>query len=307
MWTDLFSREPKPFHEGVLPERDGHSIYYYQYGNPNGIPVLSFHGGPGGSSRPKYAKLFDLKKYHFIQFDQRGCGRSFCVDATDHNETSFLIADALHLLKHLNINEPIIVHGVSWGSTLALLFAEAQPKMVQKIVVSSVFLARPSDVAWVNSESERFYPDIWDTMREKLHTNDVLRESFRLMFSRKIEENLKAISYWGSYEHMLGELNPSFTEIAEIAPQDLVSARVAFHYAENDYFLSSNQILHNAGKIKDIPTLIVHNRMDFCCTVKQAWELHKALPQSQIHILGGYGHSSPQLLKEVKKQLKTFL
>lgn len=307
MWFNLFNCEPKPFHEGFLPERDGHSVYYYQYGNPHGIPVLSFHGGPGSSSRPKYAKLFDLNKYHFLQFDQRGCGHSACADALAHNETSFLLADAMHLLAHLHIDTPVIVHGVSWGATMALLFAEAQPKMVQKIVLSSVFLARSEDTAWVNHDSERFYPDLWDKMRQKLNSNDVLRESYRLMFARQIKDNLMALSYWGSYEYMLGQLQPEFKELSEVSPQELVSARVCFHYAMHDYFLSSNQILRNADKIRHIPTLIVHNRMDFCCPVKQAWDLHKALPQSSLTILGGYQHSSPEILREVKKQLKKFL
>lgn len=307
MWFDLFKYFPQPFNERYMPEYDGHAIYYYEYGNPNGIPVLSFHGGPGGSSRPKYAKLFDLKKYHFIQFDQRGCGKSQCVDVLDKNETIKTLEDAIRLLKQLNIRSPIIVHGTSWGATLALLFAEAHPQMVQKIVLSSVFLARPYDVNWVNSESERFYPDLWETMRQELHSDNIIKESYRLMFSKKIEDNLKALSYWGSYEHMLGQLLPRFTTLTEALPQDLISARIAFHYAKNDYFISNNQILQNAGKIKDIPTLIVHNRMDFCCPVKQAWDISQALPNSKLIILDGHGHSSPKLLNELKKQLKNFL
>ena len=194
MWLNLFHRFPQTFNEGFLPVCDGHSIYYYEYGNPKGIPVLSFHGGPGGSSRPKYAKLFDLKKYHFIQFDQRGCGKSQCSDALECNETMMTLADALHLTEYLNINSPIIVHGTSWGATLALLFAEAHPEMVQKIVLSSVFLARPYDTAWVTKESERFYPDLWHTMRKELHSNDVITQAHRLMFSKRIEDNLKALA-----------------------------------------------------------------------------------------------------------------
>ena len=126
MWN-IFNIMPKPFDCGFMDTQDGHKIFYFQYGNPNGIPVLSFHGGPGGSSKPKYAKLFDLKKYRFIQFDQRGCGKSEFVELLENNNTQALILDAANLLKHLKIEQQVIAHGASWGSTMALLFAESYP------------------------------------------------------------------------------------------------------------------------------------------------------------------------------------
>lgn len=304
MFANLFNRMPKPFDEGYLPEVDGHRVYYYQYGNPVGIPVLSFHGGPGGSSRPKYAKLFDLKKYRFLQFDQRGCGQSQANDLLYRNDTQHLLQDAMHLLAHLHIDTPIIVQGTSWGSTMALLFAEAYPKIVQQIVVSSVFLARTEDFMWVNADSERFYPDMWDEMRRVYKHQNFFSTHKKLLFSKKEADNLFAMTYWRSYEHMLGQLEPRFERQTELNESALTCARIAFHYDENRYFLSDNQILRNADKIKHIPALIAHNRMDFCCTVKQAWELHKALPKSQLQILGGYGHSSPALLKAVKKMIR---
>lgn len=305
MWFNLFM--PKPFNEGFLSHSDGHEVYYVQYGNPHGIPVLSFHGGPGGSSRPKYAKLFDLKKYRFIQFDQRGCGQSKCTDLLENNNTQAVIKDAMRLLKHLNINEQIIVHGASWGSTMALLFAETYPHAVKKIAVSSVFLARPVDADWVRRDSERFYPDLWDEMRKHTRHRDVYDGYYRLLFSPRLKDNLTALSYLGSYEHKLGEINPKFTALSELDENLLKMSKIYFYYDKNNFFMHPNQILKNAAKIKNIPTLILHNRMDFCCPVIQAWELHKALPKSKLTILAEYGHSSPQLLKEVKKQLKEFL
>lgn len=307
MWFNIFNLAPKPFDEGFLPSEDGHEVYYVQYGNPRGKPVLSFHGGPGGSSRPKYAKLFDLKKYRFIQFDQRGCGLSKFTDLLENNNTQALIADSMRLLKHLNIEEKVIVHGCSWGSTMALLFAETYPQAVSKISVSSVFLARPIDADWVRRDSERFYPDLWDEMRKHTKHRDLYDGYYRLLFSPRIKDNLKALSYLGSYERKLGQINPKFTELEELDEAFLQMSKIYFHYDRNNFFLHPNYILKNAAKIKNIPTLILHNRMDFCCPVIQAWELHKALPKSKLTIVAEYGHSSPPLMKEVKKQLKEFL
>lgn len=307
MWWNFFKREPKPFSEGYLPENDGHIIYYRQFGNPSGLPVLSFHGGPGGSSRPKYAKLFDKNKYRFIQFDQRGCGNSTAENFLKNNNTEATLNDALRLLEHLNISQPIIVHGASWGSTLALLFAEAYPQKISKIIVSSVFLARPYDISWVNSESERFYPDLWAEMRQKVHRKDIYPVYRRLLFSKNYQDNLKALTYLGSYEYMLGRLKPQFKQPETLDMAELNAARIAFYYEEHKYFLSSNQIIQHAGKIKNIPTLIVHNRLDFCCPVKQAWDLHQALPKSRLIINAGSGHSTPRLFEATKQAVFNFL
>ncbi|MBR1600527.1 MAG: hypothetical protein IJ677_03005, partial [Alphaproteobacteria bacterium] len=128
-----------------------------------------------------------------------------------------------------------------------------------------------------------------------------------LLFSPRIKDNLTALSYLGSYEYKLGQLNPQFTALTELGEDFLRASRIYFHYDRNGFFIEANQILKNAPKIKHIPTLILHNRMDFCCPVKQAWDLHKALPKSKLTILPESGHSTPKLLKEVKKQLTEFL
>ena len=306
MFFNLFNFMPKPYNDGFLDVGNGHEIYYLQYGNPQGVPVLSFHGGPGGASRPKYAKLFDLKKYRFIQFDQRGCGQSKFTDLLEHNDTPSLISDAARLLEHLGIEEQIIVHGASWGSTMALLFAESYPEKVKKIAVSSVFLARPVDADWVRRDSERFYPDLWEEIRKHTKNKDVYEGYYRLLLSPRQKDNLTALSYLGSYEYKLGQLNPHFTQAEEIDEFVLQMNRVYFHYDRNGFFIGANQILKNTDRIRKIPTLIVHNRMDFCCPVKQAWDLHKHLPKSKLTIMPDYGHSNPRLLKEFRKQLKDF-
>lgn len=307
MFWNIFNREPQPFLEAFLPPEDGHTIYYRAFGNPKGLPVLSFHGGPGGSSRPKYARLFDKKRYCFIQFDQRGCGQSSAHDSLFHNHTEALLGDAYRVLQALNITQKVILHGASWGSTLALLFAEKYPQLIDKIIVSSVFLARPYDAAWVSRDSERFYPDLWDKMRAEVKNDDIYPAYRRLLFSNKPKENLKALSYLGSYEYMLGQLAPQFEPQTELNEADLRAARIAFYYEQNKYFLNDNQILARIEKIKRVPTLIVHNRMDFCCPPQQAWALHKAMPRSRLVLNADYGHSTPVLFKLVQKEVKQFL
>jgi proline iminopeptidase len=196
---------------------------------------------------------------------------------------------------------------MSWGSTLALLFAEKYPQSVQKIIVTSVFLARPYDTAWVSRESERFYPDLWEQMRTQVQNDDIYPAYRRLLFSNKPKENLKALNYLGQYEYMLGQLSPKFEIPAELVEADLKSARIAFYYEQNKYFLSDNQILTRIEKLKRLPTLIVQNRMDFCCPPQQAWELHKAMPNSKLVLNAGYGHSTQILFKLIKKEIKRFL
>lgn len=307
MFWNIFKCEPKPYWEDFLQTADGHQVYYRAFGNQNGIPVLSFHGGPGGSSRPKYARLFAKKQFNFIQFDQRGCGQSTAADIWRNNNTAATLDDAHAILQKLNIKQPIIVQGVSWGSTLALLFAEKFPELVQKIIVSSVFLARECDYMWVKRDSERFYPDLWAQMRTQAHRRDIFPTYEKLLFSKKETDDLKALTYFGSYEFMLGQLAPQFQMPSELNPKALNAARIAYHYDKNQYFLRENQILAQIGKIKHIPTLIVHNRMDFCCPVKQAWDLHQVLPQSKLIIAPEAGHATPKLFKAVREAIKKFL
>ena len=303
----IFKRRIKPYAEGLLSESDGHKIAYYQYGNPKGKPVLYFHGGPGGAAKSKYAKLFDLKKYRFIAFDQRGCGNSVYQDLLEENTSYNTISDAKNLLKHLNIEEPVIVYGCSWGSTLALLFAEKYPKSVSTLILNAVFLARKYDYSWISVESERFYPDLWEIMRSKVKQNDVLTEYRKLLFSKRKNENLKALKYVGSYEYLLGTLDPKFPKLTTVEEKELNSARIYFYYEKNRYFMKENQILQNIAKIKKLKCLILHNRLDFCCPVKQAWDLHKAMPKSKIKIVPDSGHISSKLFKMTAKEITSFL
>ena len=303
MFFGLFSREPKPYDAGRLDVGDGHSISYYQYGNPRGRVAISFHGGPGGSAKLKYAANFDMKKFRVILFDQRGCGKSKYKDLTYKNTTQDTLRDAERLLDHLGARGKITVAGGSFGSTLALLFAQKNPARVERIVVNSIFLARSRDfTGWISGDAKRFYPDIIESL-EKISDGKPLAKYFAgLLFSGRRKSELEALEYYGCLEENLGKLEPGF----KLPPKDKIEAelkalKIFIHYETNNMFIKENQILNDAKKIARIPTLIAHNRLDMICPFEQAWELHKALPKSKLAIVPDYGHGSKLQTKELKK------
>ena len=302
MFFGLFKREPKPFNEGFLPPKDGHEIYFAEYGNPRGEPVLCFHGGPGGCSGVGYTHAFDLKKYRVILHDQRGCGRSVYQDRFYKNTTPDLISDAKRLLAHLNIGKKVIVRGGSWGSTLALLFALKYPEAVRRLILNSIFLAGSSDRDWMeNLSGDLFYPDIMEKIKAPIKGQALSPFYNRLLQGNKKDIN-RAMGLYGGYEGIMGSecaelLKPPFDE------NQIRYAQLFFHYDANNYFIGQDEILKNAGKIAALPTLIVHNRLDMSCPVKNAWLLHKALPKSKLVIVPSRRHVGPLLHETIKKEI----
>lgn len=290
----------KVFASGFLPQYEGHEIYYQQVGNPKGEPVLFFHGGPGGCSKISHAKYFNLKKQRVILFDQRGCGRSKTEDITSLNDTRRLIKDAKRLLEHLNITEPLTVSGVSWGSTLALLFAIKYPELVKKLCVFSVFLARRDDMEWILKQSALFYPDLMEEIRRQSEGENPYTHYAKLIFSEDLGSIQTAVKYMVHYEYLLGRLDAKFSDVR--LDNDIInSARISLYYAANRYFLEDNEIIKNIDKIKHIPTLIVHNRLDMCCPLKGAWELYRSLDNAKIEIISDLGHGGKKLKAAVRK------
>ena len=290
----------KIFDKGWLPEYEGHQIYYQQIGNPKGEVVLFFHSGPGGSCQASHAKYFNLKKQRIIMFDQRGCNRSKAEDIIVLNDTKRLIKDAKRLLEHLNVDEPIIVSGGSWGSTLALLFAERYPELTKSLSLYAVFLARRSDMEWVLKDSALFYPDLIEEIRRQSEGENPYTHYAKLIFSEDLSSIQTAIKYMANYERILGKKNAKFEDV-RIDNAVINSARISLYYAANRYFLEDNEILKNIDKIKDIPTTIVHNRLDMCCPLKGAWDLYRSLNNAKIEIVSDIGHTGKKLKKAFKK------
>lgn len=298
---------PKPFNQGYLPELDGHKVFFMEFGNPEGKPVLFFHGGPGGCCKAGYVKDFDLKKYRLIMFDQRGCGRSTPLGEMKHNSTQDTLKDAMRLLNDLKISEKVIIRGASWGSALALLFAIEHPEKISKLLLTQVFLADEANWKWISYDSAMFYPDILEQIRVEASGNNSEIEYFaQLINSDKPEEQRKALDFYASYEWNLGSLDPQFGLIP-FNEQSIMSARISINYTAQKFMLENGEIMNNIHKISDIPTLIVHNRLDFLCPVQAAYELHKALHQSKLVIVPERGHFGKLLSKVKKREIKEFL
>ena len=296
-WFKLRNHFIKAYDEGWLPPADGHEIHYYQIGNPKGEPVIQFHGGPGGSAKAFYGCLYNLKKQRIITFDQRGCGLTRSQNPLYNNTSQHTMVDAIRLLDFLNIKDKITVCGGSFGSTLALLFAETYPDRVKRLCIDCIFLGRPEDFENMSSSAALFYPDALDVVKNAANNATDLNAYYnQLLLSPNRSDNEKAIHYYRRLERIVssGDYDVSFPE-TEVTDKDIQKFRVFMHYVINQMFLSPNQLLNDASKITDIPTEIFQNRFDFCCPPSQAWALHKALPNAKFTLVPDEGHSSEYL------------
>ena len=291
----------KVFDKGYLPEYEGHEIYYQQMGNPQGEPVIFFHGGPGGQCKKSHGRYFNLKTQRVIMFDQRGAGLSKAEDIISLNDTKRLVKDAKRLLEYLNVTEPVIAAGGSWGSTVALLFAEKYPECVKRICIYAVFLARREDMEWMLRDSGLFYPDLLEEIRHQSEGENPYTHYAKLIFSDDLGSIQTAVKYMVHYEYQLGKLDAGFKEIA-LDNNIINAARISLYYAANRYFLTDNEILKNIDKIKEIPTTIIHNRLDMCCPLKGAWDLYRSLDNAHIEIIADLGHVGDKLRKAYRKQ-----
>ena len=298
-WSKFF--EPKPFNSGFLPEENGHLVYYAEFGNPKGVPVIVFHGGPGGSFKAARAKIADLKKYRVIMFDQRGSGRSIPAGKIENNTTTDLLNDVDRLYNYLKLEQKVILWGGSWGSTLALLWAERNPDKVSGLLLSQIFLANKASREWEFVGNGNFYPDFVEYMEEK--SKGKIRDYYnKLIQSVNTEDQLDAANHYGYYERVCGSLDPQFAQNKELSEKELNSQRIYMHYSVGDFFVKEDEIMKNIEKIKNIPALIIHNRLDFVCPVKAAWELSKKLINSRLIIVAERGHSGKKIYKTIRKE-----
>ncbi len=290
---------PKPFNTGYLPKKDGHKVYFSQYGNPKGEAIVTLHGGPGSKSKPKYIKVYDLEKYQVVAFDQRGCGESKPSGEVKSNTTQHLIKDIERLRLELNIDKWYVAGG-SWGAALALAYAQAYPKMVKGLLLSSVFLARDRDVKWAFAENdgiERLFPDLWEKQQDFLEKYGVKSDNAAKFFLKKIhtakpkvvEDIVAGVSNWeGNLINAQEDL--IFVDPEDVSEDDISATKIFLHYKANNYFLKPNQLLKDLDKIKAIPTIIVHGRYDVLCPVEQMWEVQKGLSNVETIILPTSNH-----------------
>ena len=293
---------PKPFNTGYLERPDGHKIYYHEYGTKGAQPALYFHGGPGGFSHPRHALPFPQKRSHVILFDQRGGGKSEPMFCLKNNTTGHIIDDAKALLDHLGVKKKVVLRGNSYGSTLCLLFAQKFPKLVKSMFLSCLFLARKEDyIEWMDIMAN-LYPD----SRAQINALVPKGKSYFAAFSDMVNSadpkvSTKAAQLHAGYEWSLGNVLPF---VPPATPDIMAYAKISLYFEKNHYFIAENQIIQNARKIKDIPTYLIHNRLDLVCAVKQAFDLHAALPKSKLTVVPELGHGGPLLHQAVKEVIE---
>jgi len=291
-----FYPEIEPFATGMLPAGGPHQIYWEQCGNPKGVPVVFLHGGPGAGASPAHRRFFDPKHYRIVIFDQRGCGRSKPLGELADNTTPHLIADMEKLRGELGIDR-WHVFGGSWGSTLALAYAEHHPERVMSLALRGIFLCRKSEIDWFLYGMKSFAPEIYRDFTEHLppaERSDLLRNYHRRLIDPDPKIHMPAARKWSVYEGTCCTLLPSPETVSGFS-NDTVAlglARMEAHYFINNIFLPENSLLKNLDKIRKIPAVIAQGRYDLVCPIETADELARAWPEAEYIVVPDAGHSA---------------
>ncbi|MET8797904.1 prolyl aminopeptidase [Nocardia sp. NPDC004568] len=294
----------EPYAQGMLEVGDGQAVYWETSGNPDGKPAVFLHGGPGGGTTPLNRRFFDPDRYRIVLLDQRGCGRStpHIADGADLsvNTTAHLIADIEALRTALGI-EQWLVFGGSWGSTLALAYAQRYPQRVTELVLRGIFLLRRKEIDWYyNGSAGYVYPDEWEKflapVPEAERGGDLVEAYHRLFDSADPEIVTAAARAWTAWESATSTLRPDPERMAETADTRfaLAFARIENHYFRHGGFLDEAQLLRDIGAITHIPAVIVQGRHDIVCPAVSAWDLHRAWPGSRLHIVDDAAHSAAE-------------
>ncbi len=292
---DLFP-EIGPFETGYLPLSDGHVMYWEQVGNPAGKPVLFLHGGPGAGAGAVHRRFFDPSIWRVIIFDQRGAGRSRPLGSLENNNTPQLIDDIETLRTFMNI-ERMLLFGGSWGSTLALAYAQAHPEHVAGAVLRGIFLGREQEVEWFLYGLQRVFPDAHAAFANFLppeERHDLLEGYFRRLTDPDPQVQAAAARAWSLYEGSCSTLLPSMEAVNTFA-QDRTAiglARIEAHYFRNGLFLPPGGLLAHMEKLREIPCEIVQGRYDMICPAQTAFELAAAWGQARLTLVPDAGHSA---------------
>lgn len=290
----------EPFNTGFLPVSDLHTVYYEQVGNPNGKKVVFLHGGPGGGIEADYRRFFDPEKWHVTLFDQRGCGLSTPFAELRENTTWDLVADIERLRAHLGIDEWFIFGG-SWGSTLAIAYAETHPDHCLGLILRGIFLQRRSELLWFYQQgASAIFPDAWDKYLEpipEVERCDLMSAYYRRLTSDDPAVRQEAANAWTTWEASTSKLiqDPQLIERMGTGPYADAFARIECHYFVHGAFLRSDtQLLDDVDRIAHLPCVIVQGRYDVVCPATSAWDLHKRWPGSRLIIVPDAGHAAKE-------------
>jgi len=297
----------EPFDSGYLDVGDGHEVYYEQSGNAQGKPALFVHGGPGGGGDANARRFFDPSGYRIVVFDQRGSGRSRPHASLEANTTWHLVADMERLRRHLGL-ERWLVFGGSWGSTLALAYAETHPTAVSELVLRGIFLLRQVELRWFYQfGAGMLFPEHWEKYLAPIpfaERHDVLAAFHRRLSSGDAAVQLEAARAWSIWEGATSSLWPNKKREEQFGAPEfaLALARIEAHYFVNrGFFADENQLLDGVDKIRSIPAVIVQGRYDVVCPIDTAWQLHRRWPEADFRVVVDAGHSAyePGIMSEL--------
>lgn len=304
----------EPFMTARMKVSDRHEIFYEQIGNPKGVPVLFVHGGPGGGISPDHRRYYDPKHYRVVLFDQRGAGASTPHAALEENTTWDLIKDIEKLRQKLEIPK-WIVFGGSWGSTLSLLYAQTHPERVIGLILRGIFLCRKKEISWFYQDgASHIFPEAWDEYLKPIpqeERHDLVAAYYKRLTSPNREVRLQAARAWSVWEGSTSCLHFNRDMIAETGEDEFAEAfaRIECHYFTHGIWMrNDNQILEDVHKIRHLPCEIVHGRYDVVCPVENSWDLKKAWPEANLHIVQDAGHSAkePGILRKLVEATEKF-
>jgi len=299
----------KPYNRGRLRVSAGHELYFEESGNPRGKPVVFLHGGPGAGTSPSMRRFFNPRRYRIVLFDQRGCGRSRPHASLVENTTWDLVADIERLREHLAIRR-WQVFGGSWGSTLALAYAQSHPQRVTELVLRGIFLLRRSELEWFYQDplgAASLFPDLWESYVAQIprrERGDMMRAYYRRLTSRSAAVRARAAHAWSVWEAATSHLRPNPADVARFGDPQMAAAfaRIECHYFVNRGFLErEDQLLRGVRRIRHIPAVIVQGRYDVICPMRSAWDLHRAWPEAELRVVADAGHSAfePGIAREL--------
>ncbi len=297
LYPEIEPYQTHEFDREMLSDGRRHRLYVEECGNPDGIPVIFLHGGPGSGCRPQHRRYFNPDKYRIVLFDQRGCGRSTPTGELENNSTDYLVADMEYIREALGISQWLLFGG-SWGATLALCYAREYPQQVISMILRGTFLGRAQDVDWVYAEggASRLFPESWQQLVADLPASEKARP-LQTYFDKLTDEDeavqlaaAQTLNAWEGTIVMLRdhEFEPDLTQ----APGPLAHSRIQLHYARNHCFIDDRPILDSVAVIQNIPTIVIHGRYDLVCPLQQSWELKQVWTQIDLRIVPLAGHAA---------------
>ncbi len=287
----------EPYRTGILETDSVHRLYFEECGNPQGKPVVFVHGGPGGDMSPDHRRFFGPAAYRIVLFDQRGCGRSTPHANLEDNTTRHLFADMERLRERLGI-ERWQVFGGSWGSTLALAYAESHPERVTELVLRGIFLLRPEEIRWYYQDGASFiFPEAWERYLEVIpeeQRHDMVAAYHARLLDPDPAVRIPAARAWSMWEGATSRLLVDQELVDRLGDPHFAEAfaRIECHYFVHQGFMEPGQLLRDAHRIAHLPCVIVQGRYDVVCPMRSAWDLKKALPGARLVVVPDAGHSA---------------